>query len=306
MATGTWLVRNSGRRDGFRAARSRQFVCVVLVAAVISASATGTCGASGQTGFDSPISHATDPADSIAAKRVGIESETASVREQAAELSERQQSLEEKIGLLGLNEGNRILLAEYGRTLPAVTASQQRIAWAGAEMRLTSLEVQRLAKTVVVPNAGVAREPAGALPLDSGAAPSSADAESTAQIEQLQQYALALGLLASEHNHLLDRIESMRGFIDRQLLWVPSAGPMGPGDFVRVVDGALVLARPRPWIELGQRMLGKFLAEPWQLLVVIGLVVGSGWLTRKLDKLSRGRAAGREGPADSPTAGEAS
>ncbi len=215
------------------------------------------------------------------------------MREQAAGLRERMTSLEEKISLLGLNEGNRILLAEYRRTLPPVAASQQRIGWARAEMRLTSLEVQRLAQGHIHdPVEAPAGNPIAAAN-DPPAGPAESCAEATALIESLQQYALALGHLASEHNNLLDSIEAMRSFTDRQLLWVPGAEPMGPADFVRVVDGAIVLARPGPWVELGQRLLGRLLAGPWQFLVVIGLVVGCAWLTRKLDHFSRARAANR-------------
>jgi hypothetical protein len=247
-----------------------------------------------------------DPAwaESLAAESEAINAETARVRQQAADLRARMQSLEEKIGLLGLNEGNRILLTEYRRTLPAVTASQQRIAWAGTEMRLTSLEVQRLAKlTAASPSSSAA--PNGADPaFAAGSVSASTASGTTAAIEALQQYALALGLLASEHNHLLDSIEAMRSFTDRQLLWVPSAAPVGPGDFVRVVDGAIVLARPGPWAELGQRLLGRLMAEPWQFLVVAGMVAGSVWLTRRLDQLSRARSANRAKSQmpDAPTA----
>ncbi len=218
-----------------------------------------------------------DPA-AIDQRRSGIESETVRTKRLAAALAEGLESLNERIEMLGLNEGNRLLLEERRRTLPSASASRARIAWVQQEMRQLNLELLRVEQMET--EEATATEPA--VRASETPAP-----KSLVMIvhDSLHAYSLALGNLAAEHNFLLDQIEENEIFLNRQLLWVPSADPVSLADFGLVAQGSRVLMTPRPWMELGKSFVDLLKLHPWRLAVVVGMVVGVGLAARQLELL---------------------
>lgn len=204
----------------------------------------------------------------------------------------RLESMNERVLSLGLNDGNRMLLEENRRMLPSVSASRARIAWVQQEIRRLNMELLRLGPlaanaplaaggTPAVPDAG-AESPPGSLCDPPGV--SAAQAE----LDSLHEYSLELGHLAAEHSLLIEQVAGMEKFLNRQLMWVANADPLSIQDVQGLLEGSRALADPGPWMELGGRISGRLRTHFWHLVLVLGLVIGVGVVTGRLEKAMRG------------------
>jgi len=236
-------------------------VLIALILAALVAPATG------QT-TDIPNLEA----DPVQVRLERVTGETARVSKLARNIDARLTSMREEFGTSGLNDGNRLMLEETRQTLPAAVSSQQRIAWIQQEIRWLKLQILENEQDL---DAG----------LHSAVANASDHTHQPGEpkpLHEMHEYLIALGKLASVHVLLVDNIRLMQTFLDRQLLWVADASPVSLSDFGKLTACTARLGNPQPWIELSRRFGARLNSDPWQLGIVLVLVIASGVMAHRL------------------------
>ncbi len=215
----------------------------------------------------------------VESRLIRVTGEIARTGKLVRRIDAQQESLREEINAGGLNPGNRLMLEETRRSLPSVATSQQRIVWEQQENRWLKLQILELEQNVDLE----LNSPAG-VAADHAQVPGENDV-----LHKMHEYSVALGKLAVAHQSLIDYVRSMHIFLDRQLLWVANVHPVSLSDFKQLQVCTTQLGNPKPWLELGRRFASRLNDDPWQLGVVVLLVIASGVTAHRLGGDSVGR-----------------
>lgn len=240
---------------------------------------------------------ATVPSSSLTLSTEQLRVLVEKVKRQAESLTEKHKSLQEKLELLGLNDGNQVLLLEAHRTLPAVASIRIESVQTQQDLKQVNWDLLQAEERVESLRDTPCDAPAIPATTLGAAAETPTDALATAEVslQELRVRHELLIQLTTERSNLIKAVEQLRDYLDRQLLWVKNTDSLSWREFWHAGEGLWKLAQPQPWWELGQCLWSQGRRYPAEVILLVGSLIAWRWSRSRWDPQSGNSRRNRRG-----------
>ena len=238
-----------------------------------------------------------------------LENELSNVRQLQEELDESHERIKDQIETLGPTASG-IRLVEHRRSLISTGKSQNRLLELAEQMQakqtrklslkerrdqlvlrddfkldvLAAVEKQveeRLKKQIVAPDAAINEDDQRKMALS--AADQLLETQkkySTDLLEMFEGYINLLSKLESAHAELIDKVQEVKAFSDKNALWVRNSEPIELGDLTRCQAGLQSVLVSDQWGKLTKQASENFGKHPYHA-GLLALVIGSLLIVRR-------------------------
>ncbi|MCX7427698.1 MAG: mechanosensitive ion channel [Planctomycetia bacterium] len=206
--------------------------------------------------------------------------------------------VKEKLEAVGQTNAIGLLLRQQRDTLPDLRTHRQNVANRQSvisDIRLERLQLDDRRSELANLDLQVQKELQAMQPERKAADPGDLEAALREALEAEKEYLVALMVdanvyfdklidLDTAEQRLIEETEAYAKYADERVLWIRSASAFGVEDFRHLGQGAIWLAQPGQWIELGRGLVRDARRSPAPLAVAVlllGLVVYSYWRAKR-------------------------
>ena len=210
-------------------------------------------------------------------------------------LQSRFGSLKDKIDAVGLSKANGMLLVELRRNLVPTGASQLRIRQISNELQDCNLVVVQLTEERAELHDPVAyvkvliqrNDPLDPL-LNRGLKFVDSKRDYLDQlVADNQEYLKLLQNVEVNHQQLIDQLNEVRTYIDKNALWIRSADPLSLSDYLPVAHGAIAFCDRSEWQGALNRVKNRMGQRPYETAIATSGLFFLFVFTRRLKKRLR-------------------